>query len=110
MLEPDARDYTVDEPMPEESPAPAESKKPPPFDRFDSGPVSLAIWKNVWRQDGKETVSYRATIEKSYRDKKTDEWSRTKSFSMDDLNHVGNVVESAVQCYGVRRERVAANA
>lgn len=75
MSEFDAPDYTVDEPMPEESPMPAD--KPLPIERFRSGQITLATWRNVSQQDDREIVSYSATIEKRYRDKTTDEWLRS---------------------------------
>lgn len=52
-----------------------------PVQRFRYGSVSVAVWLNQSRSG----VHYNVTAKRSYKDKETDEWHDSDSFSDSDL-------------------------
>jgi hypothetical protein len=62
-----------------------------PVKKFRIGGVTATIWKN----EAEGRSFYNTTINRSYKDKDTDEWQETSSYSHDDLLNVAKVAERA---------------
>jgi hypothetical protein len=62
-----------------------------PVKKFRIGAVSATIWKN----EAEGRSFYSTTIVRSYRDRDTEEWKETSSFSHDDLLNVAKVADRA---------------
>jgi hypothetical protein len=62
-----------------------------PVKKFRIGSVTATIWKN----EAEGRSFFNTTIARSYRDKETEEWQETNSFSHDDLLNVAQVAERA---------------
>ena len=68
-----------------------------PVKEFRVGGVKAAIWKDVVQQDGRTVVRYSVKIQKSYRDKATDEWKTTDYFYPADLPKLLLVAQKAFE-------------
>jgi hypothetical protein len=62
-----------------------------PVKKFRIGAVSATIWKN----EAEGRSFYNTTIVRSYRDRDTEEWKESSSFSHDDLLNVAKVADRA---------------
>lgn len=62
-----------------------------PVKKFRIGSVTATIWKN----EAEGRSFFNTTIARSYRDKETEEWQETNSFSHDDLLNVAKVADRA---------------
>lgn len=67
---------------------------PGPVMRFRSGAVSATVWENQ-RKDGSNYPSVK--LSRSYRDKQTQEWKDTSSFSVNDLPVVAILARKAFE-------------
>ena len=65
-----------------------------PVMRFRSGAVSATVWENQ-RKDGGSYPSIR--LSRSYRDKQTQDWKDTSSFSVNDLPVVAILARKAFE-------------
>ena len=48
-----------------------------PVHKARSGAVKAAVWENEYEIEGKKRKGYSVKLERSYRDKETDEWKDT---------------------------------
>ena len=62
-----------------------------PVKKIRIGSITATIWKN----EAEGRSFYNTTIIRSYKDKETDEWMETSSYSHDDLLNVAKVAERA---------------
>ena len=62
-----------------------------PVKKFRIGGVTATIWKN----EAEGRSFYNTTINRSYRDKETEEWKESSSYGHDDLLNVAQVAERA---------------
>ena len=67
---------------------------PGPVMRFRSGAVSATVWENQ-RKDGGTYPSVK--LSRSYRDKQTQDWKDTSSFSVNDLPVVAILARKAFE-------------
>lgn len=65
-----------------------------PMMKFRSGGVSATVWENQ-RQDGSSYVSVK--LSRSYRDKQTQDWKETSSFSVNELPVVAILARKAFE-------------
>lgn len=65
-----------------------------PLMRFRSGAVSATVWENA-RKDGSVYPSVK--LSRSYRDKQTQEWKETSSFSLNELPVVAILARKAFE-------------
>lgn len=52
------------------------------------GQVDCALWENEWEKDGKKGVAQSVSFDCNFFDKKTDEWTKTKTITMNNLPDV----------------------
>jgi hypothetical protein len=70
----------------------------PPEKKFRAGAISASVWKNnVTTKDGREAEIMSVTFQRSYKDKKTDEWKRTSSLRTMDLPKAVVVLNKAYE-------------
>ncbi len=65
-----------------------------PVMKFRSGAVSATVWENA-RKDG--TLFPSVKLSRSYRDKQTQDWKETSSFSVNDLPVVAILARKAFE-------------
>ena len=58
-----------------------------PESKINVGNVTLSVWKNEGKKDGKDYVTQSVTIQKNYKNKEG-KWKSGSSFSDGDLVHV----------------------
>lgn len=73
-----------------------------PVKEFRVGGVKAAIWKNEVEQDGRTVIRYSVKIQRSYRDKASDEWKTTEYFFPEDLPRLILVAQKAFEYVSLR--------
>ena len=78
------------------------TSKKNPIKVFSCGPIKAAIWLNSFEKDGTLVEVHSVKIDKSYKDKESDEWKTTGSLSAEDLPKVALVAMEAYKFIRVR--------
>lgn len=71
-----------------------ETKKP--IKKFRAGNITAAIWENTSQKDGKTSTFNTVTFQRSYVDKKDDQWKNTEQMRRNDLPKLALVIN---KCY-----------
>ncbi len=66
-----------------------------PVARFRAGAITAAVWRNSIDVSGRKVSVFKATVERGFKDPKTDEWRNTGSFGRNDLPLVVFCLERA---------------
>lgn len=56
-----------------------------PLVKFRAGSISCALWENEANVNGQKKVLLKASIERRYKDPKTDSWKSSNSFSRNEI-------------------------
>ena len=56
-----------------------------PIEKFKAGQVSAALWENKITINGKEATILKASIQRRYKDSKSNEWKSTTSFGRNEI-------------------------
>ena len=57
-----------------------------PVGKFTAGQVSAALWENeITTGNGKKAVVLKASVQRRYKDNKTDTWKSSSSFSRNEI-------------------------
>jgi len=73
-----------------------------PIKEFRVGGVRAAIWRREVEQDGKTIITHSVKIQKTYRDKTTDEWKTTEFFYPADLPKLVLAAQKAFEYVSLR--------
>ena len=73
-----------------------------PIKTFSCGAIKAAIWLNCLEKDGTLVEVHSIKIDKSYKDKESDEWKNTGSLSAEDLPKVAVVAMEAYKYIRMR--------
>ena len=72
------------------------AEKQQPVISFKAGSVRAAIFENRISTNGRTAIVYKATVSKSFKDRKTGEWQRSASFTRDE---VALAIHCLQRCY-----------
>jgi len=73
--------------------------KQKPRRRFQSGPVSSALWENTIQTDSGPKTVQSITFQRSYKDTETGQWKNTDSFTPASLgNLLAAVILAIISC------------
>ena len=56
-----------------------------PVEKFKAGQISAALWENDIEVKGRTVTVLKATIQRRYKDNKTDTWKSSGSFSRNEI-------------------------
>ena len=56
-----------------------------PTAKFKAGQVSAALWENEIEMKGRTVTVLKATVQRRYKDNKTDTWKSSSSFSRNEI-------------------------
>ena len=56
-----------------------------PTAKFSAGQVSAALWENEIEMKGRTVTVLKATVQRRYKDNKTDTWKSSGSFSRNEI-------------------------
>lgn len=70
-------------------------KGKPPVRKTRSGAIELAKWENELPEGKGKITNY--TFQKSYKDKKTDEWKKTQSYHQRDLMNLRALIDETMR-------------
>ena len=56
-----------------------------PVAKFSAGQISAALWENEIEVKGKTVAVLKATVQRRYKDNKTDTWKSSTSFSRNEI-------------------------
>ena len=66
-----------------------------PVAKFRAGQISCAVWKNEAKVGDRMVTMLKATVERRYKDPKTDSWKSSGSFSRNEIPLVRYCLEKA---------------
>ena len=56
-----------------------------PVAKFQAGQISAALWENEIEVKGRTVTVLKATVQRRYKDNKTDSWKSSSSFSRNEI-------------------------
>ena len=81
-----------------------------PEKKFRAGGVAATVWLNQGQNPKGEASEYRTiSLERSYKDKKTDTWKSTNSFRVNDLPKAALVITEAYKYLALSNNADAGN-
>lgn len=82
-------------------------KQSAPIKKFRVGGISVDIWENVsMNQKGEEQTFRNVSIQKSYKDKNSDEWKTSTSFNLNDIPKLQTCLTKAYEYLALKNETV----